>query len=123
MFVFDFVRTTDKQIEGLDVGFSVHTILGEILTIFYSGYNGVTFTSLPMNGKFKCKVSNFPFSVGQYYIGARIINNGVEVDWPRDFIGVVNVEAGDFYQNGSKVHTDVGTVLINGDWKLEEPGS
>jgi lipopolysaccharide transport system ATP-binding protein len=118
--VFHYVKTTDKQFENVSIGFSIHTALGEILSIFYSDYTGSVFSFLPAVGKFKCRIKNFPFSIGRYYIGARIIADGVEIDWPSEFIGTIEVTAGDFYGGGGNVHNNIGTVLLKGDWQLEE---
>lgn len=118
VFVFDYEALADKQVKNVSVGFSLHTSVGETLMILYSDYTGRVFSALPEQGKFKCRVKDFPFSAGRYYIGARVIADGVEVDWPQGFIGYIDVEAGDFYNTGNKSHSGIGPLLVRGEWEL-----
>ena len=117
--VFYYELSTNELLKDVSIGFSIHNALGDVLTILYSDYEGHTFSALPLNGIFKCKVKDFPYSAGRYFIGARITVNGIEADWPREFIGFIDVEAGDFYGTGRLEHGGIGPVMIRGDWQLE----
>lgn len=117
VFVFHYELHTQKTIKNLSLGFSIHNSQGERLSVLYSDYEGHLFSELPQKGKIKCKICDFPYSVGRYLIGARILINGEEADWPKGFIGYVDIEAGDFFGTGSLVpHSAIGPVLIRGDW-------
>lgn len=122
VFLFDYELLSDKQVKNISIGFSVHTSLGDTLTVLYSDYTGITFSALPPKGKIKFKVRDFPYSTGRYYVGARVIADGVEADWPQGFIGCIDVDPGDFYHTGnsSKSHSGIGPVLIRGEWELDE---
>ncbi|MFM6619683.1 MAG: ABC transporter ATP-binding protein, partial [Dolichospermum sp.] len=109
----------NKVIKNISIGFSIHNIFGDTISILYSDYMGQVFTVESTKGIFKCKLKDFPCSNGRYFIGVRIISNGLEIDWPKGFIGCIDVEAGDFYQTGSVNHSGIGSVLIRGDWELE----
>jgi lipopolysaccharide transport system ATP-binding protein len=109
----------EKLIKNVSIGFSIHNTLGEIISVLYSDYAGITFSSLPKMGKFKCKIKDFPYSIGRYLVGVRVMANGIEADWPQGYIGYIDVEAGDFYRTGSIHHSGIGPVLIRGDWQLE----
>lgn len=106
-------------INNVNIGFSIHNLFGDIISILYSDYVGTTFSSLPYKGKFKCKIKDFSYSAGRYFIGARVTVNGAEADWPQGYIGSIDVEAGDFYRTGTVFHSGIGPVLIRGDWQLE----
>ncbi|HEY9850458.1 MAG TPA: ABC transporter ATP-binding protein [Leptolyngbyaceae cyanobacterium] len=120
--VFEYEISTKEPAEDVSIGLSIHSILGETISILYSDYVGQTFNLTSYQGKLKCKIKNFPYSTGRYLVGARIISNGVEADWPKDFIGFIDVEAGDFYRNGSIFHSGIGLVLLQGEWQLEVNG-
>lgn len=115
--VFDYEVKTDKVLNNVSLGFSIHNSLGETISILYSDYEDYYFSRLSKFGKIKCKIKNFPYSLGRYLIGVRVLVNGVEADWPKGFIGHIDVEAGDFFGTGCVPHSAIGPVLIKGDWK------
>jgi lipopolysaccharide transport system ATP-binding protein len=114
-FVFGYLCQGNIRHKSVSIGFSMHNLVGDTLVVFYSDYMGVTF-DLESKGVVKCHVSNFPFSSGRYYVGARVVVNGVESDWPKGFVGVINVEAGDFYGDGNFGNAGLGPVLLKGQW-------
>jgi lipopolysaccharide transport system ATP-binding protein len=116
---FHYEAKTDRNIKNVSVGFSIHHISGETISILYSDYSGTTFSDISETGKFRCLIKDFPFSVGRYFVAVRVLVNGIEADWPRDFVGNIDVVAGDFYQTGTAGHSGIGPVLIRGDWQIE----
>ena len=120
--VFHYELALNKLFENVSIGFSIHNALGDALSILYSDYEGYTFSSLPSTGKFKCRIKDFPYSLGRYFIGARIMINGIEADWPKEFVGFIDVDAGSFYGTDSVSHSGIGPILIRGNWKVEEIG-
>ena len=111
---------TNKEISDLSIGLSIHNYYGDPLTIFYSDYVGQIFSTLPSKGIFKCRIKDFPFSSGRYFVGARVILiNGIEVDWPQGYVGFVDVQEGSFYREGNIRPQDLGPILIRGDWELK----
>lgn len=114
--VFDFEVNTDRVLNNVSLGFSIHNSLGETISILYSDYEDYFFSGLSKFGKIKCKIKNFPYSLGRYLIGVRVLVGGVEADWPKGFVGHIDVEAGDFFGTGCVPHSAIGPVLIKGDW-------
>ena len=112
---FGYVCPSGVMQKNVSIGFSIHNTNGDTLVVFYSDYMGVTF-DVDAAGVFRCILKDFPFSIGRYYVGVRIVVNGVEADWPTGFVGVINVEAGDFYGDGNYGNAGVGPVLIRGEW-------
>lgn len=117
--VFHYKTIINRPIKNLSLGFSIHDSLGEIISILYSDYQGHHFSELPQTGLIKCKINNFPYSLGRYLVGVRVLINGIEADWPEGFIGFIDVEAGDFFGTGIVPHSATGPVLIKGDWNLK----
>ncbi len=103
--------------QKVSLGFSIRNNLGDMISILYSDYSGILFELIEPYGKIKCTIEDFPFSMGRYFVGVRILVNGVEADWPRDFIGIIDVEAGDFYGDGQLGHSGIGPILLRGEWQ------
>ncbi len=101
---------------NVSLGFSLHNSVGDVLSLFYSDYAGSTFEISNYEGQIRCKIENFPFSLGQYFVGTRIVINGIEADWPRGYVGSINVESGDFYKHGTFGNAGLGPLLLSGDW-------
>ena len=116
VFVFHYEIKTDRTIENLSIGFSIHNSLGEIISILYSDYQDRYFSKLPQLGKIKCKIHDFPYSLGRYLIGVRVLIDGVDTDWPKGYIGFIDVEAGDFFGTGRFLHSGIGSVMVRGEW-------
>jgi hypothetical protein len=75
---------------------------------------GVTFEGIAAKGEFRFRLSRLPLSEGRYQIGARVLVDGAEADWPRDGIGELIVESGDFFGSGHKGH-EAAPVLISAE--------
>jgi lipopolysaccharide transport system ATP-binding protein len=121
VFVLDFEAKEGANLRDVSIGFSVHTPMGELLTVLYSDYAGVTFKGVPAAGQFRCRIKDFPYSTGRYYIGARVLANGQEMDWPQEYVGSVDVEEGDYYGTGHNTsHSGTGPVLVRVEWNVGE---
>jgi hypothetical protein len=69
----------------------------------YSSYHGVHFQA-PAPGSFiqiRCQMPKFPFTIGSYKVGTRILANNEEADWLLGGAGFIRVENGDFFGTGS----------------------
>jgi lipopolysaccharide transport system ATP-binding protein len=109
--------------KNVSLGFSIHDMMGHTISILYSDYQGIVFNPAGNAGQIKVLISNFPFSKGKYYVGVRILDNGMEADWPKGFVGCIDVEAGDFYSTGTFTHSGIGSVLLDGQWTLGVVGT
>lgn len=118
--VFGYEIDQRSRSKNISLGFSLHNMMGETISILYSDYTGVMFNPISKAGKIKFLIPRFPFSQGRYYVGVRILANGLEADWPKGFVGTIDVEAGDFYGNGMLTHSGIGSILLDGQWKLDE---
>lgn len=114
-FVFGYKCENKSMQKNVSMGFSLHNTLGDRLAVFYSDYMGITF-NIDSDGVIKCRIDEFPFSEGRYYVGARVVVNGIESDWPQGFIGIVTVESGDFYGDGNLGNAGLGPFLLKGHW-------
>ncbi|CAN5375641.1 ABC transporter ATP-binding protein [soil metagenome] len=114
--ILDYESPEKEAIDRVTVGISIHDQKGDILSIFYSDYAGADFSLLRPVGCFICTLPDFPFSPGRYYVGARVLVNGLEADWPRDLLGYIDVEAGDFYGGGIASSHNVGPIMLRGSW-------
>ncbi len=108
------------DVRNVDVGISLHDNTGRGLAVIYAEYVDQTFNSIPPKGVFKCLLHNLPLAIGRYSIGARIVENGVEADWPKDGVGFLEVEDGDFYGTGRKSFDRSTILMLNGNWSVAE---
>jgi lipopolysaccharide transport system ATP-binding protein len=102
----------------VDVGFSVHLPDETIIAVLYSSYTGIRFDSVAQTGEFRCRIARLPLQQGTYLIGARIVAEGEEADWPRTMIGQIEVLAGDFHGGGTNGYTGSAPLLLSGRWSL-----
>lgn len=117
--VFDYEIPSSKPLKNVNIGFSIHNNVGDMLSVLYSEYCGMVFSDLPVEGKLRCTIRDFPYTVGRYMIGARVLVNGIEADWPREMIGTIDVEGGDFYGSGYIPSAGAGSILVRGDWDIK----
>ena len=117
VFVFGYKCQKTKNLDKVDIGFSIHsTFNNQTFTVLYSSYKGTTFDAIYDKGFFQCRIDHFPFSAGKYLIGARITVNGVEADWPFDGVGFIEVVEGDFFGTGNKGFDGNTPFLVDGKW-------
>jgi lipopolysaccharide transport system ATP-binding protein len=116
--VFGYQSHTKEQLKNIDIGFSIHD--KGTLTVLYSSYVGQTFSTVPSKGEFRCIISKLPFSMGRYSVGARVTVNGQEADWPKNAVGYLDVETGDFYGTGREGFGNSAPLLLMGEWKVQE---
>ncbi len=120
VFVFGYQCSDDCVLKNVDIGFSFHSVINnQSLAVLYSSYAGSTFKVDRRVGFFRCMIKRFPLAEGKYKLGGRMIVNGCEADWPLDGIGIVDVDAGDYYGTGSSGYGSGVQYLIDGDWGLD----
>ncbi len=117
-FVFEYRADASKTPRQVDVGFSIQDNKEQTLFVLYSSYTAQTFDTVPTQGSFRCRVNQLPLVAGHYNVGARVLVNGVEADWPKDSIGSFNVEVGDFYGSGNRGFDNGTSILVNGAWEV-----
>ena len=120
VFVFGFSAKDGQNLKNIDVGFSLKTLNEHQLFVFYGSYVGQVFQSVPSKGEFKCLIPGLPLSPGRYKVGARITIGGEEADWPKDAIGFLDVESGDFYGTGNMGFGATAPFMISGNWECVE---
>jgi lipopolysaccharide transport system ATP-binding protein len=119
VFVFGYITPSSLPHRDVDIGFSLHSYThNQTLAVFYSSFVNTVFGKVPNNGLFKCKVPKLPFAPGRYRVGARIVVDGVEADWPQDGVGFLDVESGDFYGSGRKGFEGNTPFLFLGEWQV-----
>ena len=86
----------------------------------YSSYQKVHFDA-EANEVFtvRCVLPSFPFTVGTYTVGVRIVVNNEESDWLLGGAGFIKVENGDFYGTGSSGFSKPYMTNYLGRWKVD----
>jgi len=116
--VFGYENRSGRVLNRVNVGFGVHALYGERLSVFYSGHENCLFTFPPGIGEVACTVQRLPMNPGRYSIYPRIEVGEEEADFPQMAIGFIEVIAGDFYGTG-RVVTDRGecSFLLDATWE------
>ncbi len=113
------VAVNEKKCKNIDLGFSLHNMFGEYLTVNYNSYQNINFCTDEIGHYIiKCKISNFNIAPGKIKVVGRIALNGIESDYIIDPIGSIEVEMGDFYRTGNLGHNGNSIFLIKGDWTI-----
>jgi lipopolysaccharide transport system ATP-binding protein len=115
-FVFGTYCKLPKSVSNVDIGFSIHLRNELTITVNYSSYYKKTFNNLKENSTFRFKINNFPLNKGIYKLGARMLENGIEADWPRDGLAEIEVVDGDFYKSGNSGFEN-SHLLLSGVWE------
>jgi len=115
---FEYQKESSEPLNKISLGFSLHNSYGDVLSILYSDFSNDYFEISNPLGKIKCTIEKFPFSAGRYWVGLRVIRNGIEMDYPQDKIGYIDVVNGDFYGTGKHDHSGLGPFLIKGEWAV-----
>ncbi|MGH8021592.1 MAG: ABC transporter ATP-binding protein [Opitutaceae bacterium] len=121
-FIFDYEIRGPSLPRNVDAGFSVSTEDERLLFVIYSSYCGRILNPKHRTGSFRCRVERFPLAAGRYLVGARVLADGDEADWPKNGVGYIQVEAGDFYRSGSSGFQAAGLFLVDGTWSEDRAG-
>lgn len=101
--VFCFVlKCGPEGARNIDFGLNFYDPEERNMGVLYSSYQGIYYEAGPNETMLiKCHVPNFPFTIGTYKVGTRIVVNNEESDWLLGGAGYITVENGDFYGTGS----------------------
>jgi lipopolysaccharide transport system ATP-binding protein len=103
---------------NVDVCLAMRASNGQLLFVLYNSYQGQIFKTVPPKGEFRCRIDKFPFTPGRYGVHSRVVVDGQEADWPRESVGCIDVQNGDFYGTGSKGYNRDAAFLVQGHWEL-----
>lgn len=117
---FKYENKKDILLKNVDIGFSIHSSTNnQMLSVLYSSYVGKLFNDIPSSGYFRCVINHFNFAPGRYKVGARVVVNNIEADWPKDWIGFFDVDLNDYYGTGIVGYKDDVPFLLTGRWQVD----
>jgi len=91
-----------EDARNIDFGLNFYDAEDGNLGVLYSSYQSVFFEMKAGElQQIKCVIPAFPFTLGSYKVGTRIMVNNEESDWLLGGAGFILVENGDFYGTGS----------------------
>jgi lipopolysaccharide transport system ATP-binding protein len=109
-----------EKARNIDFGLNFYDSEERNMGVLYSSYQKIYFESGP--GELllvKCVVPAFPFTIGSYKVGTRIVVNNEESDWLLGGAGFITVENGDFYGTGSIGFAHHHMTNFLGRWHCE----
>jgi lipopolysaccharide transport system ATP-binding protein len=119
VFVLGYCGAQKHKLNKVDVGISLHTEIGQTLSVMYSSYVNQIFDAVPSSGTFRLLIKKLPLAAGRYRVGARVLVGGDEADWPQDGVAFIEVGTGDYYGTGNTSFGFAAPMLTSGDWSLE----
>ena len=96
----------------------VKTMLDVPVFLHHNRMTGTTFTELPKQGAFVCRIRNTPLTPSTYKIGYSIIMGNEYLDAISE-AAELNIIAGDFFSSGEVPPSSHGICLVEGHWRLE----
>ena len=105
-----------KNLKDVDVSVSLLTFDNQTFFSNYASYQGPLLEAREGRNAYSFEFPRFPFKAGRYRVGARIVVNDIEADWPMYGIGVVDVVPGDFYPHDRTVKHGYGLMMVQGQW-------
>jgi len=111
------LKVQDPTAKKIDLGFSLHDSHDDMEAYLYSSFQAKYFQANESDYlAVKCTLNSFPFSKGKLFVRSRVLVNGIEADWPKEAIGTIDIEFGDFYETGATTE-NMAPFLIKGDWE------
>jgi len=107
-----------SKVSNIDVGISLHTHDSLTLSVLYSSYLGKIFQNISPTGEFRFTLKELMLIEGDYRVGARIIVNGAESDWPQNGIGLFKVNQNNFYTSKNNGFKNKAPLLLKGKWEI-----
>jgi lipopolysaccharide transport system ATP-binding protein len=105
-----------EPVRNVDFGLNFFDPEDNNMGVNYSSYHGLHFDA-PAGSvlQIRCILPKFPFTVGTYKVGTRILVNNEEADWLLGGAGFIRVENGDFFGTGSSgfSHSSMTNFLVN----------
>lgn len=117
VFVFT-INVSVSNYDKIDIGFSLHDQLDNIITVLYSSYQNVYFSKLK-KGKHtvKLKISELPIGFSRIGLKGRILVDKDESDWPKIYLGFIDIERGNYYLTGNSGFVSGIPFLLKGEWE------
>jgi lipopolysaccharide transport system ATP-binding protein len=104
----------------IDLGFSLHGIGGQNLSLLYTSFTDSLSKPLPKGEHMiRCQIDDFPFTEKRIIVRGRIENNGLESDYPSVPLGSLIIEGNDFYSHTSTQMPEGYPFLLKSKWEVE----
>jgi lipopolysaccharide transport system ATP-binding protein len=101
---------------SIDVGLSIHDRTGEIITYYYTSWDGRFLQSDKGLNEYNIRIDNLNLTSDTYLIKGRILVGGIEVDWPKEYLTTVSIDSSDFYKTG--IVPSINTkLLMRASWE------
>jgi len=118
-FVFK-VKINTKNAKNVNVGFSIHSNLGDTLSVLYSAYQNIYWDFSDSNiVSIRFLLKNINYAPGQIEVRGRIMVSGIESDWPKFPLGHLTLELNSFFSEKNLIIPTHGALLIKGIWTID----
>lgn len=115
VFAFSYECEDPASIKDVDIGFSIDKNMNTA-NITYTSYTKEKINKINKQGCLKFNMKKLNLAPGMYNVGARIIADGIEADWPKDSVGRFEVCLKDIDIKNSFQSNPSSIVVIDGYW-------
>lgn len=112
---FNYKCLDHENISNIQIDIGIHGKFDENLFHLSTKTVDTNIKGLHKEGKFICKIPNLPLQPGIYSFNLFCLASGIVADWVKN-AGMINVEAGDFFETGKLPDIRQGVFLINHSW-------
>ncbi len=117
VFVFN-ITVNDSFCKEIDIGFSLHDQLDNVVTVLYSSYQNKYYSNLKQGmHAIKLRIQQLPIGLSQIGVRGRILVDRDESDWPKNYLGSFRLERGNFYLTGQNGFQSGLPFLLKGEWE------
>ncbi len=114
------LKCGNEKARNIDLGLNFYDPEERNMGTLYSSYQKVYFDAEPHEiFSVRCVIPGFPFTIGTYRLGVRIVVNNEEADWLLAGAAFVRVENGDFFGTGSPGFSKHYMTNYLGRWHIE----
>jgi lipopolysaccharide transport system ATP-binding protein len=114
------LKCGNEKARNIDFGLNFYDSEDRNMGVLYSSYQKIFFEGQPGELMMvKCVVPSFPFTIGTYKVGTRILVNNEEADWLLGGAGFIAVENGDYFGTGSIGFSHHHMTNFLGRWHIE----
>jgi lipopolysaccharide transport system ATP-binding protein len=114
---FDYESKGNSPLQNVHIAIGVHDIYDDNLFHLSTSVGGSDFSTLPPKGRILCRLPRLPLQPGRYTYNLYSSIGGEIADWIQN-VGLINVEAGDFYGSGKLPPPQQGSFLVDHSWDV-----
>lgn len=118
-FVFSYSALNPGDIQSADFGFSLAKD-DHLVCNVYSSQTKEQLSNVHFEGSIRYRIKRLPLAPNVYHVGARVLANGVEADWPKGSIGSFEVLPSQEATRSGYQTDPMSVIVFDGSWSPDD---